>query len=185
MNTLSGITNRLINVDFLTTDYRIVGKVLVGNSGLFGLLTDSTRTFLEVRQAQIAYTHQPNRLVLRLDNALVVKNRIFAACMERREDIGPVAIAHRGYTQYQRYPLHVGVAEFEIKASLEWTGRFDLAAVVAENATNFVPAYSATITSPVLIDFAIQSEAILINFVRIDMVALDTQKTEAKKPAEV
>jgi hypothetical protein len=178
--TLDGITHTLINVDFLTPDYRVVGKVMVSSSGLLGLLTDPNRNFVEVKQAQIAYMHQPTQLVRQFENARVFKERLFVAFLERREDMGPQLLAHRGYTNFQRYPLHLAASGYEIDMFVEWTGRFDMSSMLAEGTRNFVPGYMATISSSAVDGWFIESPAVLVNFGRIELIAPSLKKsTEA------
>lgn len=168
---LAGITHTLINVDLFTPDYRVVGKVLVSSSGLLGLLTDPTRTFIEVKQAQIAYIHQPTRLVRQFDNAHVFKERILVACLERREDLGAHSIAHRGYANFQRYPVHMAAGGYEIELFIEWTGRFDMSYMLADGANKFVPGYIATVTSPAIDGLCLESPAVLVNFGLVELLA--------------
>lgn len=169
--TLSGITHTLINVDFLTPDYRVVGKVLVSSSGLLGVLTDPNKTFIEVKQAQIAYMHQPTRLVRQFDNARVFKERLFVACLDRREDMGPQSLVHRGYTNFQRYPVHLAASGYEIDLFIEWSGRFDISSILAEGANKFMPGYKATISSSLADGLCMESPAVLVNFGLIELIA--------------
>lgn len=178
---LSGITNHFINVDIMTTDYRIVGKVLVGNSGLIGLLSDTTRTFLEVRQSQVAYLHQPTRLSNQFDIAHIKRDKVFAVAAQRREDIGPLSLAHRSYTNYQRYPIHLGMGGYEIDMVMEWTGRFEISALIAENAHSFVPGYQAVIRSNDLSSLVIQSPALMVNFSLMEIIAPAVEKSTEKQ----
>jgi hypothetical protein len=179
------MTHRIVDVDMLTTDYRIVGKVVLSSSGLLGLLSDPSKSIIEVHKAQIAYMHYPTQLVRRFDTARVIKEQLFCVCVQRREEIGPSFIAHRGYTDYLKYPLHFAVAGFEISAYIEWTGRFDLSNFMADNMNKFVAAYNATIGSSVISGLSINSPAILINFGRLDLLApaMEEEKEEETQKA--
>ena len=46
-------TQRLIPADFLTSGYRIVGKILVPSSGIIGLMNDTTNSFMEILDAKL------------------------------------------------------------------------------------------------------------------------------------
>jgi hypothetical protein len=172
---MPGMSQRWINVDFLTTEYRIVGRVLVGNSGLHGLLSDQTKSYIDLRQAQIAYLRQPTHVVQRYECAYVIKERIYVASMERKDYAGPTAIAHRAYTEYQRYPLHIAFGAFEMDCSIEWTGRFEMASLLADKSGKFLLVYDAMLSSSIVSGLLMNTPASFINMNRVDLIALAPQ----------
>ncbi len=176
-----GISQRWVNVDLLTTEYRLVGRTLVASSGLFGTLTDHTKSFIEIRQAQAAYLRSPTKIVRRFETASILKSHIYAACVEMVEYAGPQSIAHRGYTTFQSYPLHVAFAGYEMGCLVEWTGRFEMSAVLAESMGKFLQVYDAHIQSTLVPEFGIESAAALINMSQIDLVALQPEGETLKK----
>ena len=56
-------TQRLLLADYLSSSYRVVGKIMVPNSGLLGMMNDPTTSFLEVMDAKLARIHTPTSLV--------------------------------------------------------------------------------------------------------------------------
>ena len=54
-------TNRFLPADIFTSGYRVVGKIMVSNTGTMGMLNDSTHSSMEVHDAApgaSAYAHQ-------------------------------------------------------------------------------------------------------------------------------
>jgi hypothetical protein len=100
-------TQRLINADFLTSSYRVVGKIMVPNTGLMGLMNDGTNSFMEVLDARLARLHMPTKLVDHFEVVRLVKSQVIAVCMAKREDIGPQALARGGYVRLAEYLVRV------------------------------------------------------------------------------
>jgi len=179
---MQGITtNHLIHVDLLTKDYRVVGRVLVGNAGLSGLLGDPNKSFIEVRNAQLAYMNQPTRLVRRFNFVNVLKEQVIAACNDKREEIGPQAYAFRTTINLNHIPVHIAIHHYEITATIEWVGRYSLSTFLADSLGKYVPAYDVTIGSTIVAGFCIETKAALVNFGKIDLIAdtFEGNKAEA------
>ena len=169
---IQGITtNHLIHVDLLTKDYRVVGRVMVGNSGLVGLLGDPIKSFIEVRNAQIAYMQQPTRLVRRFNFVTVLRERIIAACIDRSDDNSPLSFPIRSPFSGARYPVYIAIHHYEINGLIEWSGRYTLSAFLADSRGKIVPAYNVTIGSSEIPGFCIETKAALINFANLDLIA--------------
>ena len=56
-------TNRFLPADIFTSGYRVVGKIMVSNTGTMGMLNDSTHSSMEVHDARLARLHMPTKLV--------------------------------------------------------------------------------------------------------------------------
>jgi hypothetical protein len=171
-------TQRLINADFLTSSYRVVGKIMVPNTGLMGLMNDGTNSFMEVLDARLARLHMPTKLVDHFEVIRLVKSQVIAVCVSRREDIGPQALARGGYVRLAEYPIRVVTQVYELNGILEWAGRFDFSTVMLEGTREFVPLYSTLTTAILIPAFKIESEAMLFNRSQVDLLALKTQKIE-------
>ena len=50
-------TYRFLPADILTSGYRVVGKIMVSNTGTMGMLNDSTHSAMEVHDAAGASAH--------------------------------------------------------------------------------------------------------------------------------
>ncbi len=60
---VSPVLNRLIPADILTSSHYIFGQIKVIQSGLLGMLTDTTSSFLEVNEASIAPIYKPSNVM--------------------------------------------------------------------------------------------------------------------------
>jgi len=174
----SNVTHRLLSADFLTLSYRVVGKVMVPNAGMIGMMNDSTTSFMEVVDAKLARIHMPTKLAGEYEIIDVVKTNLFAVCLTRREDVGPHALARGGYQKLVKYHIRVTTQVYELEGTLEWTGRFDFATVIVEGIRDFVPLYDATLTAILIPQLRIESPAILFNRRQVDLLAVITDKKQ-------
>ncbi|MBI4731319.1 MAG: hypothetical protein HY781_04205 [Chloroflexi bacterium] len=172
------VTHRLIAADFLTPSYRVVGRIMVPNSGVTGLMNDTTNSFMEILEAKLARLHMPTKLVGEYNMIDLVKPNVFAVCLTRREDVGPQGLARGGYKKLIQYLVRVTTPVYELAGTLEWTGRFDFATIMVEGIRDFVPLYDATLTSILIPQLRIESPAILFNRRHVDLLALASEKKE-------
>jgi hypothetical protein len=174
-----GVTHRLLAADFLTPSYRVVGNLMVPNTGMVGMMNDTTTSFMEVLDAKLARTHMPTKLAGEYEVIDVVKNNVFAVCLTRREDVGPQALARGGYQKLIEYIIRVTTQVYELEGILEWSGRFDFATIMVEGIRDFVPLYDATLTAILIPQLRIESPAVLFNRRHVDTLALLSEKKEA------
>jgi hypothetical protein len=174
------VTHRLLTADFLTPSYRIVGRILVPNTGMTGLMNDTTNSFMEVLEAKLARLHMPTKLVGEYNVIALVKLNIFAVCLTRREDVGPLALARGGYKSLTRFPVRVTTPVYELEGTLEWAGRFDFATIMVEGTRDFVPIYDATLSSILIPQLRVESPGMLFNRRHVDLLALDAERTEKR-----
>jgi hypothetical protein len=172
----SNTTHRLLSADFLTLSYRVVGKMLVPNTGVVGMLNDTTSSFMEVMEAKLARIHMPTKLVGEYEVIDLVKTNVFAVCLTRREDVGPQALARGGWQNMTKYNIRVTTQVYELEGTLEWTGRFDFSTVMVEGTRDFIPLYNATLTAILIPQLRIESPVILFNRQQVDLLAQVTDK---------
>ncbi len=170
------VTHRLIAADFLTPSYRVVGQIMVPNTGMTGLMNDTTNSFMEVLEAKLARLHMPTKLVGEYNMIDLVKPNVFAVCLTRREDVGPQGLARGGYKKLTQFPVRVTTPVYELEGTLEWAGRFDFATIMVEGIRDFVPLYDATLTAILIPQLRIESPAILFNRRHVDLLGLVTEK---------
>lgn len=171
-------SQRLIPADFLTSGYRIVGKIMVPASGIMGLMNDATNSFTEVVDAKLARLHMPTKLVDHFEVVRLVKAQVFAVCLSRREDLGPQALARGGYVRVTDFPIRVTSQVFELEGILEWAGRFDFSTIMVEGTREFVPLYAGTLTAILIPTLKIESAALLFNRRHVDLLALKNQRIQ-------
>jgi len=171
-------TNRFIPVDILTSGYRVVGKIMVTNTGTMGMLNDTTRSALEVHDARLARLHMPTKLVDHFELVRMLKTHVFSVCMARREDLGPQALVRGGYASIVEYPARITTQMFEIEGTLELPGRFDFTTLISDGTRDFIPLFNATLTAILLPNLRVESAGALINRKQIDLVALLNQRVK-------
>ena len=174
----SNVSHRPLSADFLTQSYRVVGKMMVPKSGVVGMLNDKTTSFMEVAEAKLARIHMPTKLVGEYAMIDLVKTNLFAVCLTRQEDVGPQALARGGWEKLVKYSIRITSQVYELEGTLEWSGRFDFAAVIVEGVRDFIPLYDATLTAILIPQLRIESPAILFNRRQVDLLALITDKKQ-------
>jgi hypothetical protein len=171
-------THRVISADFFTPSYRIVGKTMVPNTGILGLVNDPTTSFMEILDARMARAHMPSKLVDHYEIVRIVKSHIFAISLARREDLGPQALARGGYVRLTEFPMRITTPVYELDGVLEWAGRFEFSTIMVEGTRDFVPMYNAVITAILLPALRVESPAVLFNRNQVDILALKNQRLE-------
>jgi hypothetical protein len=171
-------THRVLAADFLTPSYRVVGKLMVPNTGIIGMVNDPVTQFMEVNEAKLARIHMPTKLVGEYAVIDVVKANVFAVCLARREDVGPKALAQGGFQKLTEYRIRVTSQVYELEGTLEWVGRFDFATVMVEGTRDFVPLYDAKLTAILIPQLKIESPAILFNRKQVDLLGLVSDRKE-------
>jgi hypothetical protein len=152
---ISPTSQRLISCDFLTSSYRIVGKTMVSNTGLMGLMNDSTSAFMEILDAKMARVHMPTKLVDHFEVIRIVKPQVLA-----------------------EYPVRIATQVYELEGTLEWAGRFEFTTIMVEGTREFVPIYNGTLTATLIPTFKIESQAFLFNRRHVDLLALISQQVK-------
>ena len=175
----TNVTPRMLSADFLTQSYRVVGKIMVPNTGVVGLINDPTTSFMEVVDAKLARIHMPTKLVGEYKMIDLVKSNVFAVCLTRREDVGPQGLVRGGYKNLAEYSIRLTTQVYELEGTLEWAGRFDFATIMVEGMRDFVPLYDATLTAILIPQLRIESPAILFNRRQVDLLGLVSEKKEA------
>ena len=171
-------TYRFLPADILTSGYRVVGKIMVTNTGTMGMLNDTTHSALEVHDARLARLHMPTKLVDHFELVRMMKTHVFAVCMARREDLGPQALVRGGYASIVEYPARITTQMFEVEGTLELPGRFDFTTLMSEGTREFIPIFNATLTAILLPNLRVETAGMLINRKQIDLVALLNQRVK-------
>ncbi|MDX1437238.1 MAG: hypothetical protein R3335_10535 [Anaerolineales bacterium] len=166
-----GLPTHQIVVDVLTPSYRLVGKIQVTHTGVIGLINDKTTSVLEMREASMARLDSPTKLADRFRVIRVVKDRVYAICLARREDIGSQAWVRGGYGYQYDYPVRIISPIFEMDGVLEWSERFDLHAFMVEGTRDFLPLYDVDVRTVQLKTFRMESPAVLFNRTHVDALA--------------
>ena len=171
-------TYRFLPTDILMAGYRVVGKVMVINTGVMGMMNDPNNSALEVHDGRLARLHMPTKLVDHFELVRMMKVNVLAMCMARREDLGPQALVRGGYTNVVEYAVRLTTQTFEIEGTMELPGRFDFTTVMTEGSREFLPIFNATLTGILLPNLRVDSPGMLINRRKIDLMALINQRVK-------
>lgn len=174
--TTSATTHRFVNVDLLTSAYRAVGKLMVTNTGVIGLLNDPTRSYVEIHDVRLARIHMPTKLVGHFELMRVLKSQVFVVCTGRRDDLGPLSLLRGGFVSFQEHAAFLTSQVYEIQGVLETPGKFDYAAIMFEGTRDFVPIYNAVISAILFPSLRMETPAGLFNRKRVDFLGLEAHK---------
>jgi hypothetical protein len=175
-------TYRFLPADILLTGYRIVGKVMVINTGVMGLMNDPNNSSMEVHDGRMARVHMPTKLVDHFEQLRMMKLNVVAVCMSRREDLGPQALVRGGYTQTVEYSVRLTTQMYEIDGTMELPGRFDFHALMTDGSREFLPVFNVTLTGILFPNLRIDSPGILINRRKVELMALINQRAKPENP---
>jgi hypothetical protein len=174
-------TYRFLPADVYTSGYRLVGKVMVSNNGIMGVLNDITKSHLELHDARLARIHMPSKLVDHFEVVRLVKAQVFAVCAARREDLGPSQIQRGGYSNISAVPAKLATQVYEIEGKIEVAGRFDFTTMITDKTRNFIPVYEAVLAAILIPNLKAESPGILINREKVDILALLGQRAKDEK----
>ena len=171
-------TYRFLPADILTSGYRVVGKIMVSNTGVMGMMNDPTHSAIEIHDARLARLHMPTKLVDHFELVRMMKSHVYAVCMARREDLGPQALVRGGYASVVEYPARITTQMFEIEGTLEMPGRFNFVSLISEGTRDFIPVFNATLTAILLPNLRVEGAGMLVNRRQVDLVALLNQRVK-------
>lgn len=173
-------THRFLPADILTSSFRVVGKVAVSTNGVMGVMNDPTHSYMEVLDARLARIHMPTKLVDHYEVIRLFKRQVFAIALARREDLGPQAVVRGGFASVTEYPVRLTTQVYEIEGKVEYPGRFDFSALMAEGTRDFVPIFDATLTAVLIPTLRVESPGMLFNRTQVDILALQGQRVKAQ-----
>ena len=177
----SSRTYRFVSADIYTSSYRVVGKLMVANTGVIGLMNDTTNSAMEVHDARLAKIHMPTKLVDHFNMVRMVKSRVMVMCLSRREDLGPAALVRGGYGTITDYPARITSQTYEVEGTMELPGRFDFQGLMFEGSRNFLPLFDAVLTAILIPNLRVESPGMLVNRTHADVVALLNQRSKDEK----
>lgn len=160
-----------INADFYSETHRISCRLVVGPTGLIGMLNDNNTSLVEVENAYFSRLQQPAKILSHFDKASLYKANLMFVLLNRREDLGPVGLARAGYSQYLLVSVMVTTPTFEIQGQVEVPGKFDAGALLVGGTGRFTPVYKASAVSTVYPDTAFTGEVIVLNRTLVEALA--------------
>jgi hypothetical protein len=179
---VSPIANRLIPAELLTNSHYIFGQLKVIQSGLLGMLTDTTNSILEISDASIAPIQKPSSVMNYTPQLYMVRSEVAAVCLGKREYMGLQGVMKGGFQRLLPYAVQISTRTYDITGTIEWSGRFEFSALITEGTTNFFIIYDASLTAPLYPELKIESPVMIIN--RRFLETLIINKKLPKTPAE-
>lgn len=169
---VSPIPNRLIPAEILTSSHYIFGQIKVIQSGLVGMLTDTTNSFLEVNEASIAPIYKPSSVMNYASQLYMVRSEIAAVCLSKRDYMGLQGVLKSGYQRLIPYPVQISTRTYDLTGTIEWSGRFEFSALITEGTSNFFMIYDGTITAPLYPELKIEAPVIILNRSYLEMLVV-------------
>jgi hypothetical protein len=160
---VSPVSNRLIPAEILTCSHYIFGQIKVIQSGLVGMLTDITTSFIEVNEASIAPIHKPTSVMNYASQLYLVRSEIAAVTLRKRDYMGLQGVMKAGYQHLIPYPVQISTRTYDITGTIEWSGRFEFSALITEGTSYFIIVYDAVLTAPLYPDIKLEAPVMLLN----------------------
>lgn len=160
---VSPATNRLIPAEILTSSQYIFGQIKVIQSGLVGMLSDTTNSFLEVNDASIAPIFKPSNVMNYAAQLYMVRAEIAAVCLGKRDYMGLQGVMKGGFQRLVPYPVQISTRTYDLIGTLEWSGRFEFSALISEGTSHFFIIYDAILTASLYPELKIEAPVILLN----------------------
>ena len=160
---VSPIPNRLIPAEILTSSHYIFGQIKVIQSGLVGMLTDTTTSYIEVNDASIAPVHKPASVVNYTTQLYMVRSEIAAVSLRKRDYMGLQGVLKSGYQRQIPYQVQISTRNYDLTATIEWSGRFEFSALITEGTSHFIILYDVSLTAPLYPDLKIEAPVMLLN----------------------
>lgn len=152
-----------VPADVLTTHNYIFGQLSVPYSGLMGMLSDTTSSYLEINDASVAMIHKPDKVLNYAPVIWMVKGQVVAVCLAKYEYAGLQAVLRGGYARMQPYQVQITTSTYNISGTFEWAGRFEFPALMSEGTNAFFVLTDAVVTAPLYPALHLEVPIALIN----------------------
>lgn len=166
------MTGKLVSTEIYTSSHRILGRITAGSSGLFSFLNIPTTSYIEIENAHLSRLHQPGRLAGRYPTLWLVKNEIVAILLSSRLELGPSTVMRGGYSTSVPHAVHIALGGYELRGTIETSGKFDFGDLIFSGDRIFIPLYTAELTAILFPTVRAESPAMLFNREMVDTIAL-------------
>ena len=171
------LTNRFIPVECLTTHHYIFGQLRVIQSGLMGMMSDVNSSTLEMTEASLAQIYKPDKVVSYTPLLYMVRSRVVVVSLGKRDYLGVQGMMRSGYQRLYPYQVQITTPFYEVAGILEWTGRLEFSAVMAEGTNDFLMINNASLSSPLFPALHLEAPVMLLNRCYLETLLL-LPKTE-------
>jgi hypothetical protein len=177
------MASKPIAAEIYTTSHRILGRINPIGHGLYSFLNMPTTSYVEIESAKLSRLHQPNRLVARYQSLGLVKPAIVAILVSSKSEIGPTGITGSFYRGREPQWVHVVLGGYELRGSMETSGKFNFSTVMFEGDSIFLPLYNAELTAILFPRIQVESPAMLFNRKMVDVMGLMPRREIPEEPA--
>lgn len=166
------MASKPIAAEIYTTSHRILGRIHPMGHGLYSFLNMPTTSYIELEGAKLSRLHQPARLVARYQALWLVKHEIVAILVSSKAEIGPTGVMGSTYRGREPHWVHVVLGGYELRGSIETSGKFNFGTVMFEGESIFLPLYSAELTAILFPKIEADAPAMLFNKKMVDAMGL-------------
>jgi hypothetical protein len=170
------MAKEVLSVEIFTTGYRILGRVKPGGVGLFSFINAPTTSYIQLDDAYLKRLPHPGVMVARDTKLWMVKREIVAVVVSGKGEIGPAAVARRGYASTDSHRVLINLAGYELTGMVQTAGQFRFGGVMFEGDRLFSALYDAQLVSTVNPLVKASSSALLYNRARVESMALMPEK---------
>ncbi|MGE5123408.1 MAG: hypothetical protein ACM3H7_02755, partial [Acidobacteriaceae bacterium] len=105
----------------------------------------------------------PSNVINYASQLYMVRSEIAAVCLNKRDYMGLQGVMKGGYQRLFPYPVQITTRTYDIKGTLEWSGRFEFSALITEGTSNFFILYDAILSAPLYPELKIEAPVIMLN----------------------
>jgi hypothetical protein len=176
------MASKHIAAEIYTTSHRILGRIYPMGHGLYSFLNMPTTSYVEMESAKLSRLHQPNRLIARYQSLGLVKHAIVAILVSSRGEIGPTGITGSLYRGRAPQWVHVVLGGYELRGSIETSGKFNFSNIMFEGESIFLPLYSAELTAILFPKIQAEAPALLFNRKMVDAMGQMPRREIPEEP---
>ena len=157
------IPGRFIPAEFLTAHHYIFGQLKVTQSGLMGMMSDITSSYLEMNEASLALIHKPDEVVSYAPVLNIVRAQVVVVCLGKRDYLGLQGVVRSGFQRPQPYSVQATTASYDVRGTIERAGRLEFPALMSEGTNAFILVFDARLTAPLFPALNLQTPIMLLN----------------------
>ena len=174
----SQVVSRRLNVDFFSHSHRISTQFATRGRPLADMLNDHTLSYIELDVAYISRIDKPGQLIADYTVAILRKENVSFCVIASQIEMAVKTVPSESQIARRHRPAFCTVPSFEIEGLLEVPPNVDLHTMMAIGTERFMPIYKAKATLSTLQSVSFESELILINKEKIEVLGVsETSKT--------
>lgn len=166
------MAKEVLSVEIFTASYRILGRMKPEGVGLFSFINAPTKSYIQLNDAHLKRLLHPGSVVARNTTLWIVKREIVAVVVSGKGEIGPAAVARRGYASTDSHRVLISLSGYELTGTIQTAGQFQFGSVMFEGEWLFSALYDAQLISTGNPLVKAASSAVLYNRAKVESMAL-------------